>query len=368
MDLGNRFYISFSKDYTFFANLEIHSEINRKLNIKVGEITDNSILKSLQKEEKDSLNKLMSYAKDDKGIYSTLLDIDYNSDLKYKPLTQSMDLKDKKYYYVYLYLDDEDKKYVGIEDINIYQASVYKDGNNIVSSLNDRTDSGFNWDISEDVSNNEESTQTIAENVPASKDSLNIKNPIIMPSTISKGKGKISVDSSITKYTLYYQAVDISNTNYEKIKKIVEDCKTKIEKIKKELETINNEEEYNKKVEEYNKAIIEMNDEINKYITKYNENNWTQIDDGEFSLDTSKFSGEKPYVIWGKLVDSDGNVYYNKDVYSFEGTDTNKTNNESSKPASLPKTGNSIKALSFIVIFLVLIGYFYYKNKKYKGI
>lgn len=368
MNLGNRFYISFSKDDTFFANWEIHSELNRKLNIKVGEITDNSILKSLQKEEKDSLNKLMSYAKDDKGIYTTLLDIDYNSDSKYKALTQSMDLKDKKYYYVYLYLDDEDKKYVGIEDINIYQASVYKDGNNIVSSLNDRTESGFNWDIPEDVSNNEESTQTIAENIPASKDSVNLKNPIIMPSTISKGKGKISVDSSITKYTLYYQAVDISNTNYEKVLNIVEDYKIKIEKLEKELETINNEEEYNKKVEEYYNVLKEIDDELNKYITKYNENNWIQIDDGNFSLDTSKFSGEKPYVIWAKLVDSDGNVYYNNNVYVYKEKDTSKTNKESSIPTSLPKTGNNIKALSFIILFVVLIGYFYYKNKKYKGI
>ena len=203
---------------------------------------------------------------------------------------------------------------------------------------------------------------------------LDLDNLISLPQNISNlSGGTIYIDSKVTDYTLYYQFLVLDNNTYSQIEKIIEDGKEELENLKAlineldddrleveqlleivnekkaiydnlvensgeedEIETAMQEystavDNYNKKATEYNELLEErktnynnkleeINNNINELTPMYNENNWKETDDGQVMPDTSDFSGEIHFVLWAKLVCSDGTTVYDEDIYTTTGT------------------------------------------------
>ena len=150
--IGNRLKIYFFNNFTSLFCYEIHADITRKVQIKVGKVTDNSILKSIKNGDSDCLDKLMQYSKSNNDIYSKTIEKNlYKTSEDIEALAPKMGLTNDEYYYVYLYVDDENNKYVGIEDISLFQASVYKDvtTNQTVYNLFDYLSDDFKWNLEE---------------------------------------------------------------------------------------------------------------------------------------------------------------------------------------------------------------------------
>ncbi len=188
---------------------------------------------------------------------------------------------------------------------------------------------------------------------------LDSKSLISFPIMITNGKGNITIKSSETAYSLYYQAVEISNTNYTQMEQISDNGKTELNFIETEMSELdktcddlkaiydeayekykktpengtlqeafetakinyqNKVKEYNDKVKEYNNKANEINSKIKELIPTYIENNWKETKDGSFSVDLSQFSGNKAFAIWVKLVSSDGTISYDEATYTMSGT------------------------------------------------
>lgn len=205
-------------------------------------------------------------------------------------------------------------------------------------------------------------------NVNAHSVELDPNSLISFPMLITNGQGEITIDDSQTGYTLYYQAVEISNTDYEQMEETKTTGEKELETIKSEtdaleaecdnLETIYDEaattyqeaidsgitgseleelqtayetaqtnyenkiDEYNAKVEEYNNKANEINAQIKELTPTYVEENWIETEDGSFSIDISQFSGDKAFAVWVKLESSDGTITYDEATYTMSGTKT----------------------------------------------
>lgn len=208
---------------------------------------------------------------------------------------------------------------------------------------------------------------------------------ISFPFIVTGGKGTITIKSSVTNYTLYYQNVEISNATYDEINTIKENGKAELSTIegqmnslKKEynnLKTIKDEKyttyqnaisnnlteeqinaakteyetantnytnkvkEYNTKVDEYNAKVSQINNQVKDKLPMYNDSNWTKTTDGSFKVDLTQFSGKKSFSIWAKLV-TGTNTYYDQEVYTMNGT---KPTEVSVTSVSLDKTTLDIK-------------------------
>lgn len=142
MPLGTRLTAYFFNDETATFCWEVNQNENRKVNIKIGTITDKSILKAIKNGEADCLQKLLNYSKSADSIYTGTVKLGED-----KTITDSINLVDKAYYYVYMELEDENGKYHPVEDVSLYQALVNeKVGKNLFNYLDDN----FVWDLEED--------------------------------------------------------------------------------------------------------------------------------------------------------------------------------------------------------------------------
>lgn len=195
---------------------------------------------------------------------------------------------------------------------------------------------------------------------------------ISMPYMIMGGSGTITIKNSVENYTLYFQAVQITNTIYSEIEKIQTDGKIELDRLKEtytalktevnelkeiynttsdayteglkntglsqeELERLktayevakvnyqNKATEYNNKVDEYNAKVNEINAKTKELTPTYVESNWSQTTDNKISIDITQFSGQQPYVIWAKLVTTNG-TYYDEDIYTMTGTKATEVN------------------------------------------
>lgn len=112
---------------------------NRKIQIKVGKITDISILKKIKNQNSTGFEELLSYAKSNSGIYNKTMDADKNDtfSLEYNAghgtITENevIDLKGieaKEYYFLYIKTDDENGKYTSNEAVTLGQANVFYNG------------------------------------------------------------------------------------------------------------------------------------------------------------------------------------------------------------------------------------------------
>lgn len=194
---------------------------------------------------------------------------------------------------------------------------------------------------------------------------LDPESLISFPFIVSEGKGTITVKSSVTNYTLYYQNVEISNATYDEINTIKENGKAELSTIKKQMNSLKEEynnlktikdekyttyqnaisnnlteeqinvakteyetantnytnkvKEYNTKVDEYNAKVSQINNQVKDKLPMYNDSNWTKTTDGSFKVNLTQFSGKKSFSIWAKLV-TGTNTYYDQEIYSMNGT------------------------------------------------
>lgn len=115
------------------ANTEEYSSIyfrfptaveNRKFKIKIGKVTDNTILQKIQNNDYSGITSLLTYAKNNNAIYTadltTTREGHFSAD---KALFDGLSLlNNKAYYYIYVEFDDENDKYYPIEGVTLGQA------------------------------------------------------------------------------------------------------------------------------------------------------------------------------------------------------------------------------------------------------
>lgn len=270
-------------------------------------------------------------------------------------------------------------------------------------------------------------TNVNAHNVELDQDGI-----ITLPLWIIGGSGTIIVSDKEQNYQLYWQDVEISNENYEKVNKIRTEGEEQTKELEEEIQTLKKEvtdllnksneatekylqkenenadkeeiekaieekniadknyndklEECNKKIDEYNKKAEEINQKCNDLIPMYNGSNWKKAEDGKIAIDTSKFSGKKSYIIWTKLITADGKNIYNNGMYTVSGskqeenTDSDTKQEETPKKeitskvddttakGILPKTGINFGLLLILIISLGITIFLHKKNEKYKGV
>ncbi len=143
-NIGQRINFSFSEVITginWNTYNDGSNKNNRKVNIKVGSVNDNTILQNIKNGKSNSLENLLNYAKQQTSyVYTKIISANDS-----KSIVSEMNLKDKQYYFVYAVFDDENGKYYPIEDVSLYQASVGSTGKMLYNYL----DSNFTWNISE---------------------------------------------------------------------------------------------------------------------------------------------------------------------------------------------------------------------------
>ena len=121
------------------TNFTHNKSNNRKIQIKVGKITDISILKKIKSKNSTGFEELLSYAKSNSGIYNQTNDadkddwyaIEYNAGLgttNGKSVINLKGLEDEEYYFLYIKTDDGNGKYISNEAVTLAQASVYDGG------------------------------------------------------------------------------------------------------------------------------------------------------------------------------------------------------------------------------------------------
>lgn len=99
---------------------------NRKFKLKIGKVTDKSILQKIQNNNYSGITELLNYAKNNDGVYTA--DLITTSRCSYISKNALFDgislLEHKAYYYIYAEFDDEDGKYYPIEGITLGQAYI----------------------------------------------------------------------------------------------------------------------------------------------------------------------------------------------------------------------------------------------------
>lgn len=134
--------------------------IERKLNVYVGKITDVSILNSIKNKESDGMSKLLNYAKNnsnESNKYTLTKQKDSTGSFLAGELINNATFDIGEYYYMYYVLDNENGKYTNVEDIGLF----YAGSNDKRSYLSSQDDSRFEWkdfDVN-DANNNQDNTQ-----------------------------------------------------------------------------------------------------------------------------------------------------------------------------------------------------------------
>lgn len=109
-----------------FGNLFVKEPVSkdRKIYITLGKVTDNSILSAIKNKESNGMSRLLTYAKKQNGIETYTITADGSTiiklgDIETKVLNR---VNLNEYYYLYYRVDNENGKYVDVEDIDLYQA------------------------------------------------------------------------------------------------------------------------------------------------------------------------------------------------------------------------------------------------------
>lgn len=143
---GNRINVSLDDISTFFSCWETKGNNERNINVKIGIVSDDNVLKAIKNKETNSMEELLTYAKSAKSIYNKTLSLSYS-----ESIIDDIDLVDGKYYYIYLELNNENGKYFPVEDVVLSQASVVDSAKILYNYLDD----GFSWNLSEENTNKE---------------------------------------------------------------------------------------------------------------------------------------------------------------------------------------------------------------------
>ena len=121
------------------TNFTHAEENNRKIEVKIGKITDTSILNKLKKQDSTGFSELLKFAKSSTSIYDKTLNadkddsyaIEYNAGTGTSKGNSVIDLKGLQndgYYYLYIKTDDENGKYISNEAVTLAQARIHDNG------------------------------------------------------------------------------------------------------------------------------------------------------------------------------------------------------------------------------------------------
>ncbi len=174
--LGLRIGLGLNVEETSVLLYEPHSdEIKRNVKVKIGQVTDNTVLKAIKNGDS---SKLLSYAKTDKGIYTKTMPVG-----KSESIMKELNLANKAYYYIYSVLDDENGIYYPVEDVSFVQASVVEIEGVVHKSL--LTD--INIELKQDDSNKTEPEQK----EPVSKPAVQNTSTKVEPKDDTVAKGRL---------------------------------------------------------------------------------------------------------------------------------------------------------------------------------
>ncbi len=124
---------------------------NRKFTIKIGRVTDISILSKIQNNDYSGIVELLNYAKTHDSIY--LQNLTTTSKGYYRNDTALFDgrqlLQNEEYYYIYVEFDDENGKYFPIEGVTLGQAWISPTSDDW--DLWAYTSSNFQWNVNDDT-------------------------------------------------------------------------------------------------------------------------------------------------------------------------------------------------------------------------
>ena len=115
----------------------------KKLNYKIGKITDNALLNNLK--DGNGINDLLAYAKNDNQPIKSGVII--QDDLKFEIANNipKSSVEEGKYYYVYASRDTENGKFIILEDVDIYQYHNIEDFSYPI--FFGTGESRFNWNL-----------------------------------------------------------------------------------------------------------------------------------------------------------------------------------------------------------------------------
>lgn len=160
---ANVFWATFlsNSDSQILFNVPWSNTTHRKINLKIGKISNNDILKAIKENTNVGLEALLQYSKTAETIYNKQLGSSknvngmsaygYNSIHDDSPVL-NLSLENEAYYFMYAELDDENGKYYPVEGITLARASTYENGNWYLHFLGDES---FKWSLSDSVSTEE---------------------------------------------------------------------------------------------------------------------------------------------------------------------------------------------------------------------
>lgn len=152
LPLGTRMHAYFFDEFTDIFCYETITEKEREINIKIGMITDVSILKAIKNGEANALQRLLEYSKSAEAFYTSKVPV-RESDA----IANKLNLINGDYYYVYMELEDENGKYYPVEDVSLFQALIEEDGS---ANLFDCLDDDYVWNLDEGEGNDPDPVPT----------------------------------------------------------------------------------------------------------------------------------------------------------------------------------------------------------------
>ncbi len=124
LNVGSRYTVSVNKTSTSVNSEDYLLLKDRKVKVKVGVLSDASIISALNSDKNDGLNKLLAFAKTNNSIkeFTFTIDSNFGSAYNLENIYTAMENAGKdKLYYVYLEADTENGKYYSLEDVNVYK-------------------------------------------------------------------------------------------------------------------------------------------------------------------------------------------------------------------------------------------------------
>lgn len=379
-DYGAFFVTSLSEDNSrIIINAPKGKNTVRQINVKIGRITDNAILSNLKNNKSNSFSDLLKYSQSASSIYSKKITSNCGYSVGYDSREENASeglinlydlIENDQYYYLYVNVDDENGKYCPIEAVTLCKASKYEKNDKNKWFMSFYSNEGFDF----------------GENIEKDLDSI-----IIFPLEIrysgedNKTDAKLSVNSKITDYSLYYQYAIMDEATYTEFNKKQEELKEyvdKLKQLKKDFEEKQkkdpNSEETELAFEEYGKVLNEYDTKFNALktmIPKYNDSAWVETKDGSIGnlsfLNNYAKDDNVALVLWAKLEVGE-DTYYDYGIYKMNGTKINnptiteglKTSGDTTvAPNILPYTGGNI--VLFIAI-AGLLGISFISYRKYK--
>ena len=168
-----------------------HSKENdRKMQIKIGKITDSTILNNIKNKKSSAFSELQAFAKRDKGIYDKTVQADKDNhsisfirgrgEENYENVID-LELDDKSYYYLYVKTDDENGKYFSNEGVTLALSSSQNIG---TWSLFFYGNDNFKWNIEEKKVTTKADITTATGKIPQTGESLIVISIIVVTAVV----------------------------------------------------------------------------------------------------------------------------------------------------------------------------------------